>query len=379
MTTGSPALAPTFDDPSMALQMEDEVAALRKENALLRQSLTDLVGSANQAGADFDRLMTFENEHVRAGLAAIQSDLSRSVDDAKRALSCADLINKYFESLESSVDSVKNDLQGLANSSSETAKAIDDLSQYTGEIRSILGLIEGIARQTSLLALNATVEATRAGEHGRAFAVVAEEVRTLADRTKESISRTDDVISSILNRIGSVETTSSQQRDMITAIGKSVSAFVKDVESINRETDNHFKETESTTDAIFMALAKLDHVIWKVNTYLSINQRTPAFAFTNHFNCRLGKWYYEGEGKEYFSHSRSYAGLEKPHSLVHDATRSVFDLLESESLSIDALMTPLQQMEENSTKVFKQLDLIREGKKGTAAQGATSQQTSRKG
>ena len=112
-------------------------------------------------------------------------------------------------------------------------------------------------------------------------------------------------------------------------------------------------------DSVFISLAKLDHAIWKVNTYLSINQHKPAFEFVSHHNCRLGKWYYEGEGKKFFSSSRHYSGLEPPHERVHAVTHDVFALLEGETLDYAALMPLVQSMEAASQQVFDHLDLIR--------------------
>jgi hypothetical protein len=109
---------------------------------------------------------------------------------------------------------------------------------------------------------------------------------------------------------------------------------------------------------VFMSLAKLDHMVWKVNTYLSVNRRAPAFEFVDHHNCRLGKWYYEGEGKAYFSNCDHYTSLEQPHARVHDATKGVFELLEPQQRDYPALMQVLQQMEESSRQVFSHLDHI---------------------
>ena len=68
-------------------------------------------------------------------------------------------------------------------------------------------------------------------------------------------------------------------------------------------------------------------MIWNVNTYLSVNRGEPAFEFVDHHNCRLGKWYEQGDGKRFFAGSDAYQGLEAPHKVVHEQTREVFRLL----------------------------------------------------
>ncbi|MCK9371709.1 MAG: CZB domain-containing protein [Sulfuricurvum sp.] len=107
-----------------------------------------------------------------------------------------------------------------------------------------------------------------------------------------------------------------------------------------------------------MSLAKLDHVIWKVNTYLSAITGKEQFTFVDHHNCRLGKWYYEGDGYEFFKNTASYSSLESPHSIVHNTTHKVFDLIKTEEGGSAKIFQALKEMEEASNHVFEKLDRI---------------------
>ncbi len=82
----------------------------------------------------------------------------------------------------------------MTDISKHSVEAVEGMSSRAEEISSILALIRGIAEQTNLLALNAAIEAARAGEQGRGFAVVADEVRGLADKTQSAIAETNEVI-----------------------------------------------------------------------------------------------------------------------------------------------------------------------------------------
>ena len=121
---------------------------------------------------------------------------------------------------------------------------------------------------------------------------------------------------------------------------------------------NTFSHISFSNDRVFMSLAKLDHILWKVNTYYSALTKEEQFKFVDHHNCRLGKWYYEGDGKENFSNCQNYPRLEMPHATVHNGTHKIFDLMVEENVDMKALIAAFEEMENGSDNVFKTLDAI---------------------
>jgi methyl-accepting chemotaxis protein len=328
-------------------QLRDELEHARRE--LARHQSDDRESQLNE-------LMQYQNENMKTGLQDIQGNLADSVTSAKSTLEMAGSINGKCNNLTDHLKLIVNNLEELNQVTSSSGGTVGDLSSRAQEISSVLSLVRGIAEQTNLLALNAAIEAARAGEYGRGFAVVADEVRGLADKTQSAISETNDVIQAMLTNVTQVDEAFRKLDGMVDGIDKQVADFRGSLINMQTEIESSFDDISTMADSVFMSLAKLDHIIWKVNTYLSVTQNAPAFQFVDHHNCRLGKWYYSGEGREFFSSSPHYSQLEQPHAKVHNGTKHVFDLLNQPQRNYRQLHKALHEMEEASHKVFTCLD-----------------------
>ncbi len=173
----------------------------------LRQASNDLE-HATQDTADISRALdeAVERQHDEMSqVATAMNEMSATVQEVARnageAANAAQLANEEAQGSQGIVSENKSSINALANEVHNTADHLAQLSSESENIVSMLNVIRGIAEQTNLLALNAAIEAARAGEQGRGFAVVADEVRTLAQRSQESTAEIEEVVNRLLARI----------------------------------------------------------------------------------------------------------------------------------------------------------------------------------
>lgn len=177
----------------------------------------------------------------------IIGEIMNSIDDAKKSKEEIIQANGILNEVRSEIVELTKKVQLSAQNESELALSIEALSKDTEQVKSILDVISDIADQTNLLALNAAIEAARAGEHGRGFAVVADEVRKLAERTQKSLTEIQTTISVI------VQGTSTASEQM-----NSSSEDMNKLAEVSSEVEN---KINTTTDIVNKATATSDRTV----------------------------------------------------------------------------------------------------------------------
>lgn len=304
---------------------------------------------------EFTALISSEHESLRGALARVQADLANVVEKNRVNLENYRSLDQSNFNLANESEKIRCATAEMKNATEASRHAIAFTDQKLHEIKKIMEMIEDIADQTNLLALNATIEAARAGEAGKGFAIVAQEVKTLSRNTQSAVEKTSESIAQILK---ASEKSVDCLEDLVKrseGIGQIMSYFVDQLHSNREQSRVGEQNVESSNSQVFLALAKLDHVLWKVNVYNSIIKGQPTFEFVDSNHCRLGKWYHHGEGKRRFAKTPAYREIEKPHAKVHNETLSVFEAL-GESRDWQKLKFAIESMERASEDVFQLLD-----------------------
>lgn len=254
---------------------KDAIQSAKQSNHHNSKVAKELFSTVNEIGNNMEKEVYFVSNTAQNAL-KLKEPLERSSTLMQKSQQEIIRANSQLQRAKHSIIHLLGIVEQSSNQEAAIVQELQDLAKAADRSKEVLGLIEDISNQTNLLALNAAIEAARAGEHGKGFAVVADEVRGLAEKSRKHVDTVFETITQLLKKIDFINEKISQNAKKIAKLSQESKPIAQDIEKISKVMNDTVQSSSHTSESIKKIIGDIEHIIDevdKINEITSLNAR----------------------------------------------------------------------------------------------------------
>ncbi|MFQ3190624.1 MAG: putative coiled-coil protein SlyX [Paraglaciecola sp.] len=348
---------------SRYVELEQKLAYIEAEKNRYKTENQDLIAELShvksaaviQEEASFDKQIWPNLLDCIGQVTSIRESVLSSYEVIHNETQSIDELNQVLENGQKSITDIAGGMEQITEKMQNMSQSMANLEAIADSINSFVVTISKISDQTNLLALNAAIEAARAGDAGRGFSVVADEVRSLASNTSKSAEEVGGLIARIKQDTESGVKFATALEESNVELSNTIAGLNNSYSGINSSVGAMKSSIVGVTERSFIQTLKLDHIVWKGEVYevaLGRSQKS-ADAFVDHRQGRLGQWCSSDQSRQH-QKSASFKAIERSHSEVHQ--NGITALKQLQNGDTKQSLISFEKMEQASMQLINILD-----------------------